>query len=323
MLSATWLAQSCYALVKLGVPDLLAGGPRTAEDLAVATGADPHALRRLLRALASAGLLKQPAPGTYALGPVTELLRSDAPGSAHLTALMYGEEIFRSFAEIEYTVRTGRPAFEKVHGQPFYAYLDANPDAAYTFHTAMGDQSVPAVLSTCDLAGVRTIVDVGGGNGSLLAAVLAEYPQMRGVLADLPDAVRHARTRLRERVDFVEGSFFAHVPAGGDAYVLCRVLHNWTDERAVALLRRVRAAMAPGARLIVLEEFLPEDATAGSATAGMVDLLMLVTLEGHDRTEAEYRALLGKAGFDVLAARPGAGPGTEGVIEATAGGDEA
>jgi len=320
ILSGGWLAQACYAVVKLGVPDLLAGGPRTAADLAAATGADPRVLHRLLRALAAAGVLKQTAPRTFALSGVGELLRSDAPGSAHLVALMHGEEVFRSFAEIMHTVRTGAPAFEKVYGQRFYAYLDEHPEAARTFNESMGDQPVPPALSTCDFTGIGRLVDVGGGNGALLAEVLTAFPAMRGALLDRPDAVRAARARLAEaglvdRVDLVEGDFFTGVPAGGDGYVLARVLHNWADDGAAEILSTVRAAMRPGARLFLLEHFLPED-TDLPATA-LVDLLMLVTLEGFDRTEGEYRDLLTAAGFRVLAARRAESQPASGVLEAT------
>jgi SAM-dependent methyltransferase len=228
--------------------------------------------------------------------------------------LMQGEEVFRAFAEIMHTVRTGAPAFEKVYGQSFYAYLDDSPAAARTFHESMGGQPVPAALSTCDLTGVRRVVDVGGGNGALLAELLDGRPGLRGVLLDRPEAASRARIRLADagiadRVEVVEGSFFDRIPGGGDVYLLCRVLHNWTDERAVEILRRVHGAMCPGGRLIVLEELLPDpaDPATGSmdAAAGLVDLLMLVTLEGHDRTAAEYGRLMAQAGFTVTAVRRG------------------
>jgi hypothetical protein len=320
ILSGGWLAQACYAVVKLGVPDLLAAGPRTAADLAAATGAQPRVLHRLLRALAAAGVLRQTAPRTYALSGVGELLRSDAPGSAHLVALMHGEEVFRAFAEIMHTVRTGAPAFEKVYGRSFYDYLDEHPEAARTFNESMGDQPVPPALSTCDFTGVGRLVDVGGGNGTLLAEVLTANPRMRGTLVDRPDAIRAAGARLAatglaDRVDLVVGDFFAGVPDGGDVYVLARVLHNWSDHRAAGILSAVRTAMRPSARLVLLEDFLPEEGTAPDT--GLVDLLMLVTLEGFDRTEAEYRDLLSRAGFEVLAARRAPGHPVSGVLEAT------
>jgi hypothetical protein len=203
-----------------------------------------------------------------------------------------------------HTVHTGAPAFPKVHGMPFYSYLAEHPDTADTFAEAMGSERVPAVLAGRELTG--TVVDVGGGNGSLLAEVLRGRPEPRGVLLELPDAVRAARARLTEaglvdRVELVAGSFFERVPGGGDVYVLSRVLHNWTDEQAELILRRVAAAMPAGARLLVLERLLAEE----SAAAGMVDLLMLGMLDGHDRTEAEYLTLLDKAGFSTVDVRHG------------------
>jgi hypothetical protein len=316
ILAGTWLAQAVYAVVKLGVPDLLAAGPRDAADLAAQTGADPLALYRLLRALSLSGLLDQPVPGTFALNASSELLRADVPGSVRQNALMQGEEVFASFAEILYSVRTGRPAFEKVHGRGFYEYLDANPEAARIFNESMGDQPVPDGVTARDWSGVSTVVDVGGGNGGLLAAVLADRPHLRGVLLERPEALEHARERLAgagvaERVELVGGDFFSGVPAGGDVYVLARVLHNWDDDGAARILRRVRDAVPDGGRLLVVEELMPLAGGPGAGARGMVDLLMLVTQEGHDRTAAEYGDLLSANGFavvdtgaDVMEARP-------------------
>ncbi|HEU5469116.1 MAG TPA: methyltransferase [Actinophytocola sp.] len=312
-------AQCCYALAKLGVADLLADGPRTVAELATDCGANPRVLRRLLRGMASLGLFRRMESDTYELTPVGEPLCTAVAGSLRQTAVMHGEEVHRSFGEIMHTVRTGEPAFDQVHGRPFYAYLAEHPDAAGVFAGAMGSERVPATLAGCDLTGVTTLVDVGGGSGGLLAEALRSHPGMRGVLLELADAVRAARARLCEsgvadRVDLVEGSFFDQVPHGGDAYVLSRVLHNWADEHATVILRRVRAAMDPGARLLVFEKFLSDN--GGSAASAMVDLLMLGMLEGHDRTQAEYRELLTGAGFDVVIVRPSTTDSAESVIEA-------
>jgi hypothetical protein len=320
LLSATWVAQACYAVVKVGAIDQLAGGPRTAAELAAATGAHPRVLHRLLRALAAAGVLKQTAGSTYELTSVGELLRSDAEGSGALMALMHGEEVFRAFADIMHTVDTGEPAFVKTFGMPFYAYLDAHPEAATTFNVSMGDKGAPAGLRDCDLGGITHLMDVGGGNGALLADVLAAHPGMRGTLVERPPAIRAAKERLADggvgdRVALVEGDFFESVPAGADGYVLARVLHNWNDEHARDVLHRVHATMAPGARLFVLEEILPDDIGA-TPPAGLVDLLMLVTQEGFDRTESEYRELLVACGFTVTAVHHGASVAAGGAIEA-------
>jgi SAM-dependent methyltransferase len=314
ILTSPWLAQGCYALAKLGLPDLMAAGPRPVAELAASAGLDERALHRMLRALAAAGLLREDAPGCFGLTPVTQPLRSDVFGSSRDTAIMFG--------------RTGQPAFEKVYGQPFYDYLGTNPDAARTFGTAMGRAGVPAVLSGCDLAGVGTLVDVGGGDGGLLATVLRAQPRARGVLVDLPAAAARARERLARagldgRVEFVEASFFDAMPAGADAYVLCRVLHNWPDQDAVRLLRRIREVMAAGGRVIVIEDLVqqaggaPGVAEPGQPGAEIMDLLILLMLSGCDRTQAEYTGLLGQAGLAVTAVHPPPhGRSVESAIEA-------
>lgn len=321
ILSGSWVAQACYAVAKLGLPDAMAAGPRPVAELAAECGADPAALNRLMRAMVSMGLFRQTAPRTYALTSVTELLRSDVPASLRQMAVLDGEEVFGSFAEIMHTVRTGAPAFEAIHGEPFYAYLAGRPELAATFAEAMSGAQVAVALALCDLSGSELLVDVGGGSGGLLAAALARYPALRGVLLEQPEAVRQAKTTVadagvEDRAELVEGDFFAGVPAGGDTYVLARVLHNWTDERAGQILSRVREAMAPAGRLIVLEQLQPDADTEPGPGQGIVDLLMLVLLEGHDRTQADYARLLERAGFTLRTVRHGAGPHADSMLEA-------
>lgn len=331
ILTSTWLAQGCYALARLGLADAMAAGPRTAADLAGRCGADGRAVGRLLRALAAAGLVSEPSPGVFGLTPVTASLASTAPRSSRDVAVMFGEEVFRSFAEIAYTLRTGLPAFDHVHGKPFYEYLDGNPDAARTFAAAMGEAPVPAALAGCDLSGARVIADIGGGNGRLLAWALRSSPGARGLLVDLAPALAQARERLAaaglaDRVEFVEGSFFDPLPAGADVYVLCRVLHNWPDADAARLLGRVREAMGGRGLLIVLEELLGEPAPAsGGARRALGDLLILLTLAGCDRTAAQHAGLLAGAGFAVRAVRPppaARAGGVESAIEAVPAGPD-
>jgi hypothetical protein len=321
ILSSSWVAQACYVVAKLGLPDAMAAGPRPVAELAAECDADPRVLNRLLRAMVSMGLFRQTAPQTYALTSVTELLRSDVPASLRQMAVLDGEEVFRSFADIMHTVRTGTPAFESIYGEPFYAYVSGQPQLAATFAEAMSEAHVSVALSLCDLTGVTRLVDVGGGNAGLLTEALLRYPDLRGVLLELPETVRQAKFTVADagvddRAELVEGDFFEAVPAGGDAYVLARVLHNWTDERAELILRRVREGMAPGGRLIVIEQLLPDAVTEPGAGKGMVDLLMLVLLEGHDRTQAEYRQLLERSGFAVRAVRHGSGPDADSMLEA-------
>lgn len=315
------LAQCCYAVAELGVADLLADGPRPIAELAAKCGADPVALGRLVADLAHFGVFAYRGDEGWALTSVGELLRSDVPGSLRQAALMHGDHLARSFVEITHTLRTGRPAFDRVYGQRFYDYVAEHPAVGDMFAEGMGAAVgvPPVLLGYRPLATAGTLVDVGGGDGGLLAEVLAAHPNLRGVLLDLPSSVRGARTRLADagladRAELVAGSFFDAVPAGGDIYVLARVLHNWSDDDAVTILRRVRAAMSGAARLVVLERFRTE--AGGSVTTAMVDLLMLGLLDGDQRTEAEYTALLDRAGFDVLAVHPPTGEPQDSLIEA-------
>jgi hypothetical protein len=306
ILTGTWVAQAVYAVAKLGVADLLADGPRTVGDLAIATETDERALYRVLRALAAVGLFTESEPRTFELRRVADPLRSDSPQSIRANALIYGEEVLRSFGEIMYTLRTGLPAFDMVHGKSFYDYLDDHPEIDRIFTSAQGVLDLPPALAACDLSGVRTLIDVGGGEGVLLHAILTRHPDLRGMLVERAEVLRQAKIRLAEhddRVELIDGDFFREVPAGGDVYVLSRVLHNWTDEKATAILRTVARAMAPTSKLIILEDTVPDGAVTGSQTKStrLVDLLMLVMMEGFDRTETEYRTLLAGAGFDVLA----------------------
>lgn len=322
VLSATWTAQACSVFAVLGLPDLIAAGTQTTAGLAAAAGLDRVALHRLLAALADAGVLRQTGADRFELSQSGEYLRSEVPGSLRATAVLFGGEVFRSFGGLLETVRTGKPAFTDRFGQTFYEYLSANPGLAATFNAAMSAAPEPAPPADDLIGEIGTIVDVGGGEGGLLAEVLATRPQARGVLVELPGAAAQASERLAgagvlDRVRIMAGSFFDQVPDGGDLYVLRRVLHNWNDENACRVLARVRAAMSAQARLLVLEELLPPAPEAASASTGawaaqrnrIVDLLMLVLMEGRDRTAAEYTALLQASGFAVKSV-------TAGVIEA-------
>jgi hypothetical protein len=323
--AAPWLTQACYALTQLGIPELLASGPRTVTELADLTGARPFQLGRMLRALRLAGILGAAGPDRYELNATSQLLRRGVPDSVYDNAIMQGDQVYRAFAEFLHTIQTGQPAFAYVYGRTFYEYLQDNPEAAATFDNSMGDQGAPATLAACTVPDQGRVVDIGGGNGTLLAQVLAERPGLHGALVELPAAAATASAYLSgldpaiaSRIEVQAGDFFTEeLPAAADVYLICRVLHNWTDPRALDLLARVHAAARPDSRLIVMEQLLPEadEPVPGGASAGMVDLLMLVTQEGGDRTRAEYIDLLTKAGFEVLAVHPGAGA-QPGAIEA-------
>lgn len=329
ILTGGWIAQACYAVAKLGVPDALADGPLGVDLLAAKVGANPHALDRTLRALVVAGLFHETSAATFELTATGRLLCSDTRGSSRLAAIMFGEEVHEAFGEILYTLTSGRPAFEKIHGEPFYDYLRERPQAAAMFATAMGSAAVPIVLSRCDLGQPGTVVDIGGGDGGLLARVLSRYHEARGVLVELPDAIEKAKTRLAsfdhaDRIEYVSASFFepGSIPPDADVYTLSRILHNWNDAAAVQILRRVREATPMHARLFVFEYLIEDPIEEHPDEAGTalnaIDLLMLVMLEGYERSAEQYRVLLAQAGFEVreVHAPPLPATRTESAIEA-------
>lgn len=323
MLFGLATSQVVHVAAKLRLPDLVAAGVATPDRLAAETGSDPAALRRLLRALSCLGVLAESAPGEFAPGPLCDALRSDVPDSLHGMALVVnGAEAWRSWGELEYSVRTGLPAWDKVVGTSHFAHLAEHPEQAAVFNTAMEQFTLavaPRVVEAFDFSRFASVVDVGGGNGALLAHVLAASPGVRGVLVDLEAAVVDAprvfaRAGVADRAEVCAGDFFAHLPEGESVYLLKSVLHDWDDEHAVRLLARCRAAMADGGAVVVVEPVLPDVATPAAAGMVMSDLNMLVNTGGQERTEGEYGALFTAAGlrqehrvplgpFDVLVAR--------------------
>lgn len=308
LLTAKWHTPVVAVLADLGVADQLAGGPRTAAELAAAVGAHPGALRRVLRAAAALGLFTVDGEGRFGLTPTSECLRSDLPGSLRPAAAMFGLEPFWSpYAHIRHSVVTGEPAFDKVFGTPIYRYLADHPEHAATFGAAAAafhERGIEEIAAGHDWSRYRTVVDVGGGTGALLAAILRGHPGVRGVLFDTPEVVERARatfTGLADRAELVAGDFFVSVPAAG-AYVVKSCLHNFTDDRAVDLLRAIHRAMPAGARLLVAETVVPAD--GGPHYATFDDVEMLVIAGGADRDEREYAALLAAGGFTVTSLTP-------------------
>jgi orsellinic acid C2-O-methyltransferase len=303
MLWGFFPSQVMQTLAALGVPDLLGDDAADVADLAGRAGADPRALARLLRAGAGLGLLDRDPDGRWRLSATGGLLRTGVPGSTgSLARLFCGGPVWRAWGELERAVRTGRPVFEQITGRTAFEHMAADPELLAVFTEAMAEgtrTAAPGVVATCDLDGVRTLVDVGGGNGTLLAAFLAAHPDLRGVLFDTATGVGDAdRVLPPGRADVVTGDAFEAVPTG-DAHVLKSVLHDWDDERAGALLARVRAAMPPDGRLFVVEPVLAEDPAelAAQRVTLMSDLNMLVCLGGRERTRAEFTALLDAAGL--------------------------
>jgi SAM-dependent methyltransferase len=309
------LSQMVHVAATLGIADLLASGPKGCAELAQLSGTHAPSLYRALRALAGAGIFREQADGRFALNALAEPLRSDVPGSVRGYAIMQGEGwIWDAWGRALHSVRTGEPAFNHLHGTDFFPYLEQHPEAAAIFNAGMTGRAASAdvaVAHTYDFSDVRTIIDVGGGHGLLLSAILEAYPAARGILLDLPSVAAGARERiaaagLAEHCEVVGGDFFAAVPTGGDCYVLANVIHDWDDDRAVAILRNCQRAMAPGGRVLIIEAVLP---TGNEPHPGKIgDLQMLVISGGRERTEAEYRALLAASDFRPARVIPTASP---------------
>jgi hypothetical protein len=302
--TGAWTTAALYTAAKLGIPDLLAAGPARAHEVAHRIGADPDAVYRLMRALASKGVLRHGRDGRFGLTRVGDALRSDAEGSMRDMVLFLGHPVrWEDWGNLEHSVRTGQTATEMLRGVPVWDYLKQNPEFAEVFNRAMTASSGladEAALSHYDFTGFRLVVDVGGGHGKLLSTILRSAPDARGVLFDQPDVVAGAEPTLAaagvaDRATTAGGSFLESVPDGGDAYVLKNVIHDWYDDEAVQILRTVRTSIADDGKLLLVEMVLPEQAT--SFIGLMLDLEMLVTAGGKERTRAEYANLLSRAGF--------------------------
>lgn len=302
-----WLQQALYIVAKLDVADALEGGSQHIDALAFEVGANPTALARFLRALVSAGIFAEPEHDVFELNGPANFLRSATEDTHKYIAILHGEEAYGACVEALHTARTGKPAFDKVYGTPYFQYLAGNPEARSTFDAAMGRATtVPRVVGQCDFGAEGIIVDVGGGTGALLATALENRPALRGVLFDLPasshEAVANvARLGLADRIEVVGGNAFESVPSGGDVYTISRVLHDLDDDQALAVLGNIRKEMRGVARLLVFDALLPD--RPGFNPGRLADLGMLMVLGGRYRTESELRALLSKAGFRVDAVR--------------------
>jgi hypothetical protein len=317
LVNGYYVSQAIHVAASLGIADLLADGTRTSDDLAHEADADPETLYRLLRALASVGVLHEGDGRLFSLTPVGELLRSDVPGSLHGWAAYAGRPYFwAAWAELLHSVRTGENAFQHVHGQNIWSYRADRPDESALFDAAMKaltGASNAALIDAFDFSRFGTLVDVGGGNGALLASVLASNPALQGVLFDQAHVVAGADQVLEaagvaDRCRIESGSFFESVPEGGDAYLLKSIVHDWEDEESSAILRVVRAAMPEGATLLVVERDL--GAPNEDAPTKFSDLNMLVGPGGRERTQDEYASLFESTGFRLVGATPTAGTHT-------------
>jgi hypothetical protein len=304
-----YVSRALALAAKLGVADLLAEGPRDAQELAKATGTHAGALRRVMRLLAAAGLFQEREGGRFALLPLGDLLREGVPGSMRYSVLLFaGDRLQDSWKDLEFCVRTGEPAFRHHSSDTdAFAAIERDPEAAAVFDKAMAafaPQTSAAVAAAYDFSRFKTVVDVGGGNGALLVGILRANPALRGVVFDQPHVAERARANvaaegLADRCAVQSGSFFESVPRGGDAYLLKHVIHDWDDARAAEILSKVRAAMSPGGTLLIVEGLYPEriDTSLESRGATANDVNMLVATGGRQRSKAEFAELFAASGL--------------------------
>jgi ubiquinone/menaquinone biosynthesis C-methylase UbiE len=301
------VTQMLYVAATLNLPGHLIDGPQSAEEIAARVGADSTSLHRLMRSLTSLGILAEAGGGRFSVTALGRLLAPDAPNSLAGLAILYGDEwLWKAYGRMLHSVRTGETAFAQVHGKALFEFLDTHPDAAAQFQAAMNAYSrleVSAILDAYTFPEGATVIDVGGGHGTLLAALLTAHPSITGVLFDQPAVVENAErvfadARVSSRATVVGGDFFSELPSRGDLYLLKSVLHNWPDRDAGRILQCCRRAMSPRARLLIAERIVP----LGNAPseAKLFDINMLVVLGGKERTEDEYQELLGSAGFSLV-----------------------
>ena len=304
MLFAPLAAQAIHVAAKLGIADQLVNGPRSVNDLAQQTGSDASSLYRVLRALASFGVFAEKPNKTFELTPSADLLRSDVKGSLRDVATFMGADWhWEVWGQMLYSVRTGKPAWAQVHGKDVFPYFSENKQAARLFDDAMSSNSnlaTEALLKAYDFRQYGILVEVAGGHGRLLAEVVAATPGLKGILFDQPHVIEGAGDRLKDsgvasRIELQSGDFFVSVPRGGDAYMMKHIIHDWDDERALSILSNVKRAMNPGAKLLLVELVINGDNTPDFGK--FMDLEMLVSPGGKERTAQEYDELLARAGF--------------------------
>jgi hypothetical protein len=316
MLSSRWVSQPLYVAAQLSIADLLKDGPKPIDELANATGTHARSLYRLLRALASVGIFAEGEDGRFELTPLANCLQTNVDGSVAAMAIMFAQEWHsRPWEHLLESVKTGKTAFELVYGKKAFEYLAENPEAGKIFDNAMTGITAThniAIVAAYDFSSISKLADIAGGHGSLIAAILNANPKMEGILFDQPHVIAGAVPLLEsqgvaDRCKLIAGNFFESVPAGCDAYIMKSIIHDWDDEQALAILKNCRKAMTrKNSKLLLVEVVIP---AANEASMGkLIDLEMLVMAGGRERTEAEYRTLLGAAGFELTKIIPTESP---------------
>jgi hypothetical protein len=316
LIGGAFVAQAVYVAAKLGIADQLSAGEKDVKYLAEKNTADERSLYRVLRTLASVGVFAEGHNKTFSNTPVSETLRSDHPRSTRDLTIWLGEEPhWRVYGELLYSVKTGKPAFDRVHGQPVFPYMfETNKPLGDIFNRAMtsySHQSIGPVLKAYDFSNAKTVADIAGGHGHLLAAILAENPQVKGVLFDLPVVLKGAPQMLKsygvaDRIELVEGDFIKEIPVKADIYLLKHIIHDWYEDRCQTILRNIRINMPDGARVLIIEAVIPE---GNEPHFGKIaDLEMLLTPGGVERTPTEFQELLADSGFRLNRIIPTMGP---------------
>ncbi|MEJ7588195.1 MAG: methyltransferase [Ferruginibacter sp.] len=300
---------------ELGIADLVKEEAKSAEELAQQTGMHSRSLYRLLRACASVGVFREDDSKRFNLTPLAQPLLTEVPGSLRAFATMINTDWqFQTWAHLPYSIETGKPAFNKVHGMSSFDYFWSHEKAGKTFNDAMTSNSAfssAAVLDAYDFSGINTLVDVGGGHGLLLASILQKYPTLHGILFDMPAIVEQAKELIdsygvSDHCERMGGDFFSAIAAQGDAYIMKHIIHDWDDEQCITILKNCRNTMTPGGKVLVVEMIIPggNEPSIGK----FIDLQMLLYLPGCERTEAEYRILFDKAGLQLTRIVPTMSP---------------
>jgi hypothetical protein len=306
LITGNWPMQAVYAAARLELADHVKSGPKTAEQLARDTGAHAPSLYRLLRALSSLEVFSEDAEHRFGLTPMAEKLRKDAEGSLWAAAIMMGEEHYVAWGRLLDGVRQGEVSFKLQYGEGVFDYFEKHPEPARVFHRAMTEltsQTHVAAVEAYDFSRLRKLIDVGGGRGTLISAILKANPMLSGAVFDLPSVMDQTRLCLAEqgvadRCEAIGGDFFASVPGGGDAYILSTVIHDWHNADSLRILRNIHRAMQRPATLLLVEQVLKDRNEADFAK--LADLNMLVMAGGLERTAEEFRALLAEAGFELV-----------------------
>lgn len=308
------LSQCIHVVARLRIADAIHAAPRSTRDIAESIGVDEDALRRLLRALVTFGIFERAGDDAWVHTPTSRLLRSDDPSALADRAITLGSLAWMPWGDLAFSIRTGKPAFDHVHGEPFFSYLEENPELAASFGRTMTSftrQTAEAVATAHDFASYRSLVDVGGGHGVMLDVLLSAHPHLEGTIVDRPEVVEARapalRDEVRARCTLHGADFFqAELPRDADAYLLSWILHDWDDRTCVRLLEQCRRSMSESSELLVVEMVVEAD--DAPSPAKMFDLEMLLQTGGRERTEAEYGTLLTAAGLALVRCQPTGGP---------------